>query len=484
MDINYIKSLEQKASALEPSVGVRKKAIEKVTRNSEQFLSELDTSPVFNHSETEGSGLFDSPIAEQGQELDDVLQLFDEHILHPGLIPSSPRHFGYIPGSGLFYSALADYLAAISNKYAGLYFASPGAVRCEHLVVKWMAKFLGYPDTMAGDLTSGGSIATLSAIVSARDAMGIKARHYDSSVIYMTKHTHHCVEKALRIAGLSECIIHFVDIDENLRMDISVLNDCINSDKQKGLNPWLLIATAGTTNTGSVDPLKDLSSIAKEHELWFHVDGAYGAAFALCDIGKKALNGIELSDSLVIDPHKGLFLPFGTGTVLIRDGIKLHGPHRYEADYMQDESALAHLEMISPAELSPELSRHFRGLRLWLPLKLCGVAPFRAALEEKILLAQYFYYEISKIDGIETGPFPDLSIVIFRYLPKKGDADAFNQSLIKAVQDEGQVFISSTIVNNTFVLRMAILSFRSHLKEVDQVIETIKDKIKFLEKGK
>ncbi len=482
IDINYIKALEKKASSLEPSEKIRKKTIEKVTESSEQFMTALDTSPVFNRSETEGSGLFDSPISEEGQGVDDVLKLFEEQIVHPGLNPASPRHFGYIPGSGLFYSALADFLAATSNKYAGLYFASPGAVRCEQLLIKWMAEFLGYPDTMAGDLTSGGSVATLSVIVSARDAMEIKAKHFDSSVIYMTKHTHHCVEKAIRIAGLSECIIRFIDIDENLRMKAHVLDDCINNDKQKGLHPWLLIATAGTTNTGSVDPLKDLSIIAKEHKLWFHVDGAYGASFALCDLGKKALNGIELSDSLIIDPHKGLFLPFGTGTVLVRDGIKLHGPHRYEADYMQDKSALAQLDMISPAELSPELTRHFRGLRLWLPLKLCGVAPFRAAMEEKILLAQYFYHEISKISGIETGPFPDLSIVIFRYIPLKGDPDAFNQSLIQAIQDQGQVFLSSTIVNNVFVLRMAVLSFRSHLSEVDQVIEIIKEKIKKLDR--
>ncbi|MCD4742214.1 MAG: aminotransferase class V-fold PLP-dependent enzyme [Desulfobacteraceae bacterium] len=483
MNIDYIKFLEQKASALDPLDKIRKNAIEKVTDCSEQFLSGLDTSPVFNPSETEGSGLFDSPITEEGKELDDVLQLFDEHILQPGLNPTSPRHFGYIPGSGLFYSALGDYLAAVSNRYAGIYAASPGAVRCEHLLIKWIAKVLGYPDTMAGDLTSGGSIATLSAIVSARDAIGIKAKHYDSSVIYMTRHTHHCVEKAIRIAGLNECIIRFVDIDEKLRMKADALHDCITSDKQKGLHPWLLIATAGTTNTGSVDPLKDLSIIAKVHKLWFHVDGAYGAAFALCDSGKKVLDGIDLSDSLVMDPHKGLFLPFGTGAVLIRDGIKLHGPHRYEADYMQDESALAHLEMISPAELSPELTRHFRGLRLWLPLQLCGVAPFRAALEEKILLAQYFYHEISKIPGIETGPFPDLSIVIFRYLPLKGDPDTFNESLVHVIQEDGRVFLSSTIVNDAFVLRMAVLSFRSHLNEIDQVIEIIKEKIKFLEKG-
>jgi glutamate/tyrosine decarboxylase-like PLP-dependent enzyme len=482
MNVDYIKSLEQKASVLEPSGEIRKKAVEKVIDCSEQFLSDLDKSPVFNPSDTEGSGLFDSPIAEEGKKLDDVLQLFDEHILHPGLNPTSPRHFGYIPGSGLFYSALGDYLAAISNRYAGIYAASPGAVRCEHLLIKWIAKILGYPDTMAGDLTSGGSIATLSAIVSARDATEIKARHYDSSVIYMTKHTHHCVEKAIRIAGLNECIIRFIDIDENLRMKADVFSDCINSDKQKGLHPWLLIATAGTTNTGSVDPLKELSSIAKAHNLWFHVDGAYGAAFVLCDPGEKILNGIDLSDSLVMDPHKGLFLPFGTGAVLIRDGIKLHAPHRYEADYMQDESALAHLEMISPAELSPELTRHFRGLRLWLPLKLCGVAPFRAALEEKILLAQYFFQEISKIPRIETGPFPDLSIVIFRYLPLKGDPDTFNQSLVHLIQEDGRVFLSSTIVNDAFVLRMAVLSFRSHLKEVDQVIEIIKEKIEFLKK--
>ncbi|THB80604.1 MAG: amino acid decarboxylase [Desulfobacteraceae bacterium] len=481
MDLEAIQTLEQQSATLDPSPEDRLKATEAVVSQAEAFLSDLHQSPVFNRSDSEGAGLNDTPVRESGYELETVLSLFKSQMLESGLNPASPRHFGYIPGSGLFHSALADYLAAVSNRYSGIYAASPGAVRCEHLVLKWMADFLGYPSTMAGDLTSGGSVATLSAVVTARDAMGIRAKDVERSVIYMTEHTHHCVEKAIRIAGLSESIIRFVDIDDTLRMRADHLADRVRADKGEGLNPFLLIATAGTTNTGSVDPLMDLHTIARDFGLWFHVDGAYGGAFALCEPGKKALAGIELSDSVVMDPHKGLFLPFGTGAVLVRDGIKLHGPHRYEADYMQDTSALARPDMISPAELSPELSRHFRGLRLWLPLMLCGTAPFRAALEEKMLLARYFYQELSQIEGVELGPFPDLSIVIFRYIPKKGDPDGFNERLAHEIQNDGQVFLSSTMVNGSFVLRMAILSFRSHLKEVNQTISIIKDKIRQLD---
>ncbi len=481
MDIPAIRILEEKSSCLDPSGPERQHAVKKVMECANIFLSDLDQSPVFNRSETQGSGISKTPVPEHGICLETVLDLFSEHIMHPGLNAVSPRHFGYIPGSGLFYSALADYLAAVSNRYSGIYAASPGAVRCEHFVLKWMADFLGYPETMAGDLTSGGSIATLSAIVAARDDRQLKPDQYGSSVIYMTRQAHHCVEKAIRIAGLGTCIIRYVDTDKALRMRCDLLETAVKKDIESGLIPWLLIAAAGTTNTGSIDPLPSLHAIAKTYNLWFHVDGAYGAAFALCDSGKKALEGIELSDSLVVDPHKGLFLPFGTGAVLIRDGMALHAPHRYEADYLQDESALANLDMISPAELSPELTRHFRGLRLWLPLMVCGQAPFKAALEEKILLARYFYHKIAAVPGIETGPFPDLSIVIFRYLPADKDPDLFNRSLVMAIQEDGHVFLSSTLINGRFVLRMAILSFRSHLEQVNQAIDVIKEKIKQLD---
>ena len=177
------------------------------------------------------------------------------------------------------------------------------------------------------------------------------------------------------------------------------------------------------------------------------------------------------ADSLVMDPHKTLFLPYGTGALLIKDGARLYASQNWDAAYMQD---IPHdIEELSPAELSPELTKHFRGLRVWLPLKLFGVAPFRAALSEKIQLARYFHEKIQLLDGFEVGPYPDLSVVTYRYLPQRGDVDAFNERLTKHVQEEGRIFISSTRVGGQFTLRMAISSFRTHLDDIDQALDVL-----------
>ncbi len=177
------------------------------------------------------------------------------------------------------------------------------------------------------------------------------------------------------------------------------------------------------------------------------------------------------SDSLVLDPHKTLFLPYGTGAVLVKDGSQLYASQNYEAAYMQDIPE--DIEEVSPAELSFELTKHFRGLRLWLPLKLFGLAPFRAALSEKIQLARYFHDQIRQADGFEAGPAPDLSIVTYRYRPPRGDVDDFNQRLVKEIQKEGKLFISSTRVGGRFVLRLAVVSFRTHLDHVHEALDIL-----------
>jgi len=472
-----------KIGCLEPDENGRKELLQRVNKCAEDFLTSLPDLPMYQPSLDEGAGILDDPISEEASLPGDVITLFQKNVLEPGLNPAHSGHFGYIPGSGLYHSALGDFLAAVSNRYAGIYAASPGAVRMEQMLIKWLIQIFGYPDTAAGDLTSGGSIANLSAIVAARDCKGLKARDYHRAVVYFTEHTHHCVEKAVRIAGLSECEKRFVPVDSHFRMQPRALLQMILKDREQDLIPWLLVGSAGTTDTGSVDPLNDLADIAGEQNIWFHVDGAYGASFVLCDQGRQILAGMERSDSLVVDPHKGFFVPFGTGVLLVRDGVNLHRSFHYQANYMQDQKTLAKLDQMSPAELSPELSRHFRGMRLWLPLKLLGVKPFRAALEEKMLLAAYFHGRIQEIEGVETGPFPDLSIVIFRYLPDKGDANAFNEKLIEKIMNHGRVFMSSTLIHGHFMLRMAILSFRTHLERVDEAITIIEEMINQVKKS-
>lgn len=470
--------LEKVTRMLEPGSTDRALVRDHVVSYAEKFLDNIESINAYNVSDKKGAGLLDSPISEAGIDIEKVVALLGENVDTPGLNPASGGHLGYIPGGGIYYSALGDYLGDVFNRYSGVFFASPGAVRMENMLTRWMAGVAGYPENAAGNLASGGSIANLIAIVTARDAQGIKAKDIERSVIYLSHQAHHSVDKAIRIAGLGECVIRRLPLDDKYRIISAELERQVIEDKAAGLKPFLVIASAGTTDVGAIDPLFEIGEIAKLHGLWYHIDAAYGGFFALTGEGKEKLAGIEESDSLVIDPHKGLFLPYGLGVVLVKDRSRLQASHYYEANYMQD--AVGSEDEPSPADLSPELTKHFRGLRLWLPLKLHGVAPFRACLEEKLLLAKYFYEEVQKI-GFVCDIEPELSVVIYRYEPRTGDANEFNKRLIEEVVADGRVFISSTMLGGKFTLRFACLAFRTHLKTVDTLLTVLKEKVEMLE---
>lgn len=462
--------LEESSRLLEPGAELRREVRNEVLAYSEDFLDRVNDTNAFNRTADGGAGLLVSPIGESGIGIDQAIALLREHVDHPGLNPASGGHLGYIPGGGIYYSALGDYLADVFNHYAGVFFAGPGAVRMENMLIGWMTGLVAYPSHAVGNLTSGGSIANLIAIVTARDAKKITASQIERSVIYLSEQAHHSVNKAIRIAGLGECVIRHLPLDEKYRIVAAELSRQVSDDRAAGLNPFLVVASAGTTDVGAIDPLTEIGEIAFAQRLWYHIDAAYGGFFVLTEEGQEKLRGIELSDSVVIDPHKGLFLPYGLGVVLVKDAAALGTAHYYQANYMQD--AVSSDEEPSPADLSPELTKHFRGLRLWLPLKLHGVAPFRACLEEKLLLAKYFYDEIRKL-GFECDLEPELSVVVYRFVPESGDANEFNKRLLEAVVADGRVFISSTILNEKFTLRFACLSFRTHLETVDMLISVL-----------
>ena len=477
--IEEIKKLENLSSILEPGERARKDLLNKVIQYGEDFLNGIKSIPAYTKSETNGIGIYDSPLLDSGISIDELLSMLKTNVDTPGLNPASGGHLGYIPGGGIFYSALGDYLAAITNRYAGVFFASPGAVRMENMLINWMCGIIGYPSSSAGNLTSGGSIANLIGIVTARDSFELNAKNFDRSVIYLSEHAHHSIDKAIRIAGLKDCPVRYIPLDSNYRMKADELEKFIAADKKSGLNPWLIIGSAGTTDVGAVDPLEEIGTIAEKNKMWFHLDAAYGGFFALTDSAKKILTGIEKSDSIIMDPHKGLFIPYGSGAVLVKDKKNLFNSHHYLANYMQD--ALNSTDELAPADLSPELSKHFRGLRLWLPLKLAGIKPFRAMLEEKILLARYFYAKMQIMPGIELGPFPDLSVVTFRCIPDSGDINEFNKRIIDEIHNDGRVFLSSTMLNGKFTLRLAVLSFRTHLDTINEAIDIL---LKTIEKVK
>lgn len=470
-----IRRLERAARPLEPGSAGRKRLRRAALASSERFLRRIATLPAF--APGTGAELLAHPIVERGIDVEDALALLEAHVVRPGGNPASGGHLAYIPGGGLYHSALGDFLAAVSNKYAGLFFTGPGAVRLENMLLRWAAELVGYPAAAGGNIASGGSLATLTAIVAAREAHELRGAGYASAVVYLTAQAHHSIAKALRIAGLGEARVHLVPMDDGARMRADALAQAIEEDRARGLRPWLVVATAGSTDTGAVDPLDAIADVAERARCWYHVDAAYGGFFLLTAHGRAALAGIERSDSVVLDPHKGLFLPYGSGIVLARDARRLAATFTHTGAYMQD--ALEDPSELSPADVSPELTRHFRGLRMWLPLVTLGVAPFRAALEEKLLLARWFRRAIAAA-GFRAGPEPDLSIVTFRWSPAgvaRERANAVNRELVERVRRDGRVFLSSTRIDGWFTIRMVALHFRTHLRTLELAVRILREQL-------
>lgn len=478
MMVERIRRLEALARVLDPGPAERAALARAAVEYAESFLGSLDGAPAFRLSPEPAREIDRHPIGAGTVDLPTALGLLKRGVDDLGHNLPSGRYMGFIPGGPLYHSAVADFLTAVTNRFSGHSYGSPGSVRMENLLLRWLGALVGYSDTAAGNLASGGSLAHLGALVTAREAAGLRSKDYDRAVVYLSSQAHHSVDKGLRVAGLGECVRRLVPVDARHRMIASALEAAIVDDRRQGLRPWLVVATAGTTDTGAVDPLEEIGEISQRQGLWLHVDAAYGGFFALCEQGRRVLRGVERSDSIILDPHKGLFIPYGTGAVLVKDGARLRAAHGFEASYTQD--ALKAGMGDAPAQLSPELSRHSRGPRVWLPLVLLGTEPFAAALEEKLLLARHAHERLVGMEGFETGPPPDLSIVTLRCLPPRGDVDAFNARLIEAVQSDGRVYLSSTRLDGKFLIRMAILGFRTHLDDVDLALQVLEEKARSL----
>ena len=469
--LERLAEVEPAARALEESPEERRELTGRAVAFADRLLDELAERPVWSNEPGARDELVAQGIPERPADLEHVMDLVAREIDGSGLQPASGGHLGYIPGGGIYPGALGDYLAAVTNRYAGVHYAGPGAVHVENLLLRWLSKLVGFPAEAHGTLTSGGSIATLVAVVAARDARGIKGARIERSPIYLTAQTHHCVAKSIAIAGLGDAPLRHVPLDARYRMDAHALREMVREDRARGLEPFLLVASAGTTDTGALDPLDELARVARDEKLWYHVDAAYGGAFLLLEDERPRFRGIEAADSVVVDPHKGLFLPYGTGAVLVREPEHIRTSHGLRGVYLQDASDLA--DEPSPADLSPELTRHFRGLRMWLPLQVHGLARFRAALEEKLLLCRLFHARVQEL-GFEVGPEPDLSVAMFRWAPRDGaDATEVNKKLLRAILDDGRVFLSSTTIDGVFWIRLAVLCFRTHRDRIEAVLEVL-----------
>ena len=457
-------ALRALSAPLEPQPDERRRLTDLAVEHVETFLAGVPTDPAWVDGTGAAETLERFGVAEGPRDPQEVLGLVSRFVDRPGVATTSPRYFGYIPSGGLFTAAVGDFLAAAANRYAGLSSVSPGAAALESVVVRWLADVVGLGASAGGVLTSGGSSATLTAVVAARDALEVLP-DVDDLVVYLGEDTHHSVDVALRVAGLGSALVRRIRSDDRLRMDPASLAAAVRADRAAGRRPFLVVATAGTTNAGAVDPLEVIADVAAAEKLWLHVDAAYGGLFALCAEGREVLAGLGRADSLVVDPHKTLFVPYGTGALLLRDVSVLRETFEVSADY------LASAEAPSPADLGPELTRPFRAMRVWLPLQLAGRQAFEAALTEKLLLARHAHTRLAAADSIQVGPAPDLSIVTFRV---SGNADSGATATLAAdLQRAGHVFLTTATSRGHVVARLAIGSFRTHLEHVDAAVDAV-----------
>ena len=417
------------------------------------------------------------PSPEKGTDFESLLYFFMNKVIPVSINTPHPAYLGYIPGGGLYPSAIADFLGAVTNRFTGAWFAAPAAARLEANVLEWFAQWMGYPESARGILTSGGSLANFSGVVAARKHL--LGDDISRGILYASNQTHHSVMKVAFLAGIPQRNIRLLDVDKNFRAIPDEFEKAIKKDEKNGMKPFFLVGNAGTTNTGAVDPLSELADIATKYGLWYHIDAAYGGFFNICEEGKKILRGLERSDSIVLDPHKGLFVPYGSGSLLVKDGELLRRAHILTAEYLQDHTTPE--GEFNASEYSPELSRSYRGLRVWLPLKLFGVKAFRENLAEKLHLTKWMYQRFLEEPGFKCVAVPDLSVIAFRYHPQKGNVDTFNRQLLEKIVKSQKLFLSSTLLDGEYVIRVCILSFRTHQPEVEEAFEIIKNAAKKLE---
>ena len=408
---------------------------------------------------------------EQGSSLKSLLDpLFDEWIPRSFGTPA-PGYLAYIPGGGIYPAALADFIAATTNRYTGIWQAAPALVQLEANALDWLRDWMQFPPSARGLFTTGGSMAMFNAIACAREKL--LGNDIRAGVLYVSSQSHHCIAKAAKLAGIAHDRVRVIDVDADFRMRTGELERAIAADRAAGLKPFMVFSNAGTTNTGAVDPIDAVADLAAHEELWHHVDGAYGGFFHMVPEMRSLLSGLPRADSLTLDPHKGLFMPYGTGALLVRDGEALRALHSSTAGYLPDNQN----EFYDPAQYGPDLSRGFPGLRIWLTLKFFGAARYRAALTEKRELAAWAAGQVARIPGMVMDAMPQLSLFAFHLEgPGLGTLAAQNEAtraLMERVTRRGQIMVTGATVGERFLGRVCVLSFRTRRADLETCVQQL-----------
>ena len=384
------------------------------------------------------------------------------------------RFFGYVLGSGEPIAALGDLVASVLNQNVTAWRSSPAAVTVERAIIQWIASAIGAPG-FTGSLMGGGSMANLAALAMARERRApAREAGAQPGPIYVTAETHMSIRKAVTLLGLGTRSLRTIPMDAELRMRPDALDEAVAEDLRRGLRPIAVVASAGTTATGSIDPIPQIAEVARKHGLWLHVDGAYGGFAALA--APEKLPGLAAADSIALDAHKWMYQPLDCGCLLFRDASAARAAFSDTAEYTRAFSADA-VEGFAFFEESPELSRRFRAMKLWLSLRYHGVSAFRAAIRKDLELAQRLASAIDATPELERlAPVP-LSAVCFRWVGDRKLAEsaleARNAALLSSVNARGRVYLSNARINGHFCLRACLTNHRTRPEDVDAVVSEV-----------
>jgi glutamate/tyrosine decarboxylase-like PLP-dependent enzyme len=408
---------------------------------------------------------------EEPGDFDAILAALERDVLpFVGRI-SHPGYLAFIPGEGTWPGALADLIASALNVDTCWWLGASGPSALELSVVDWLRGWVGYPEGAAGVLVSGGSAANLTALACARESL--MGPMDERAMLYMSDQTHSSLARAARALGFRPDQVRVIPTDEAGRVRPDALRGAIAADESAGRRPLAVIANAGTTATGAVDPFAELAAICSEHGVWLHVDGAYGAFACLTERGRAALAGIEQADSITLDPHKWLYQPIELGALLVRDGRRLRHGFTIAPDYLADVEAGD--DRVNFSDLGLQLTRSFRALKLWVSVGYFGVAAFRAAIDRCLDLVVHAQRSIEAAPELELITPASLGIVTFRRHPAGVDdeaaLDAINAALTDAIQSQGDVFVSTVRPHGQLALRLCVLNHSTSAAEVDRALE-------------
>ena len=443
-----------------------------------RHLATLRQQPVFSTlTRVRAEQLVATPAPEEGADFEELIQQLETRVLAHAAREPHPGFMAYVPSCPTFPAVLGDWLAAGFNCFGGVWSVAAGPNALELTVLDWFRAWLGLAPETSGLLTSGGSAATVTAVVAARHAMvQDQPGRLERAVLYTSAQAHSSVTRAAWIAGVPRQQVRAVSVDSGYRMIPAALAAAIAADRAAGLLPFCVVASAGTTNTGSVDPLNAIADICREETLWLHVDAAYGGFAALTDRGRALLKGIERADTVTLDPHKWLFVPFECGCLLAREPARLSEAFRILPEYLRDVETDG-IE-INFADYGEQLTRYTRAFKVWLPIRYFGLGAIRSAIDTGINLAAHAESRLRQDPVFEILSPAQLGIVCFRVHPSGMDApaalDALNERINQDVNQAGRHFISSTRLDGRFSLRICILGFRTRQDDVDELIASIR----------